>query len=183
MWIIKIITITIRQCLASSPISSNFVDNPLSIERPGIGGILLFMFFEGILYFTLVLLIQVHIITLYFVQWLTFKFVLWLCCRINSSFLNWRFYYERVMVKITHHQFPSLWDRYMYVLKLECVYNYVGGWMCVCVCGGSFVQLLRSWAPNPRVGGSIPTWTLLLCLWASRFIPIAPASIYTYLAI
>jgi hypothetical protein len=37
------------------------VDNPLSIERPGIGGILLFMFFEGILYFTLVLLIQVRI--------------------------------------------------------------------------------------------------------------------------
>ena len=24
--------------------------------------------------------------------------------------------------------------------------------------GGSLVQLLGSWAPNPRVGGSIPTW-------------------------
>ena len=52
--------ITIRQCLSFSPLSSNFVDNPLSIERPGIGGILLFMFLEGFVYFTLTLLIQVH---------------------------------------------------------------------------------------------------------------------------
>ena len=28
--------------------------------------------------------------------------------------------------------------------------------VCVCVCGSSLVQLLQSWATNPRVGGSNP---------------------------
>ena len=56
----RILLFTIRQCLAFSPIASNFVDNPLSIERPGIGATLLYMFFEGFVYFFLTLLIQVH---------------------------------------------------------------------------------------------------------------------------
>ena len=57
----SIMSTTIRQCLAFNPFASNFVDNPLSIERPGIGSTLLYLFFEGFVYFTLTLLIQVHL--------------------------------------------------------------------------------------------------------------------------
>ena len=40
----------------------------------------------------------------------------------------------------------------------ECMYDI----MTLCKCGSSLVQLVRSWAPSPGVGGSIPTWALQL---------------------
>ena len=44
--------------------------------------------------------------------------------------------------------------------------------VCVCVCcGGSLVQWLCFWAPNPRVLGSKPAKALQLWLWARHFIP------------
>ena len=39
--------------------SLNYVDNPLDIERPGIGLIFVYLFFEGIIFFTLTILIEV----------------------------------------------------------------------------------------------------------------------------
>ena len=47
-----------RVCINFSD-SFNFVDNPLAVERPGIGVILIYLFFEGLIYFSLTLLIQV----------------------------------------------------------------------------------------------------------------------------
>ena len=55
----SLFSIIIRQCIAFSP-AANFVNNPLSIERPGIGVILIYMFFEGIVYFLLILFIEVN---------------------------------------------------------------------------------------------------------------------------
>ena len=39
----------------------SFVDNPLELNKPGIGLPLLYMFAEGIIFLILTLLIQVHI--------------------------------------------------------------------------------------------------------------------------
>jgi hypothetical protein len=39
--------------------SLSFVNSPLDIERPGIGLIYIYLFFEGIIFFTLVILIEV----------------------------------------------------------------------------------------------------------------------------
>ena len=57
----SIMSTTIRQCAEFYFFTSDIVDNPLSIERLGIGSTLLFMFFEGIVYFSLTLLLQVHL--------------------------------------------------------------------------------------------------------------------------
>ena len=50
----------VRECLWYSFLS-DIVDDPLSLKRPGIGANLLFLFFEGIIFFALTLIIQVHL--------------------------------------------------------------------------------------------------------------------------
>ena len=70
-----------------SSFSYTFVDNPVSLERPGIGGVLLFMFCEGIVYFVLTLIIQVHSTILYLYTIIDIS-AMADTCRKNFSFLN-----------------------------------------------------------------------------------------------
>ena len=59
-------------------------------------------------------------------------------------------------------QRTAMWDVFVCVCVRVCVCVCV--FVCVCVCGeqpGSVV-MPGSWAPNPQVVSSIPTWALLL---------------------